>query len=200
MKKRFYISALLSTVLLATTLCAENNTTVQTEKISVTYVQNAQIAAKGVAQAKGLIGAIKPALMAAMKKDKTGVEGTVMCSEAAQEMTANYNKTLPEGSKVRRTALKYRNPENKPDATDLAVMEHIVADGNFSKPAVVDMGESFRVYKALPTHKPCLVCHGDKEKMPAKMKEILEKKYPTDLATGFKEHDFRGVIISEIKK
>ncbi len=190
MKKLSLTSAILASFLTTSIMATE----------TVNYVENPQIAAKGMAQAKGLIGAIKPALMAAMKKDKTGVEGTVMCSEAAQEMTANYNKTLPEDSKVRRTALKYRNPENKPDTTDLAVMEHIVAEGNFSKPLVVDMGNAFRVYKTLPVHKPCLVCHGDKEKMPAKMKEILEKKYPADLATGFKEHEFRGVIISEIKK
>jgi hypothetical protein len=187
MKKTLLFSALLTSSLLA-------------GETTVNYVTNAEIATKGVAQAKGLIGAIKPSLMAAMKKDHSGVEGTIMCSDAAQEMTASYNKTLPKGSRVRRTALKYRNPANKPDSTDVVVMEHIVVDGNFSKPVVVDMGSEFRVYKALPNHKPCLACHGDKTKMPEKMKEILNTKYPKDLATEFKEHDFRGVIISEIQK
>jgi hypothetical protein len=36
--------------------------------------------------------------------------------------------------------------------------------------------------------------------MPERMKEIIDAKYPADLATGFKEPDFRGVIVSEIQK
>jgi hypothetical protein len=184
---------LIATALLATGVYAQ-------EATEVKYVQNVAIAKQGMAQAKGLIMSIKPALMAAMKKDKSGIEATMMCSQSAQEMGKSYAKTLPKGSSIRRTALKYRNPNNKPDATDVAVMEKIVAEGNFTKPFVVDMGENFRVYKTLPTHKPCLACHGDKEKMPEKMKEILEKNYPADLATGFKEHEFRGVIVSTIEK
>jgi len=171
-----------------------------TKKTTVNYVQNAEIQAKGMKQVKGLIEGVKPALMSTLKKDPTGVEGTVMCSTKAHEMGANYNKSLPEGSSIRRTAIKFRNPNNKPDATDLVVMNDIIADGNLSKPLVVDMGESFRVYKALPTKKACLKCHGDADNMPKEMKELINKKYPKDLATGFKEHEFRGVIVSEIKK
>ena len=170
------------------------------KKITVNYVKNAEIQAKGLKQAKGMIEGVKPTLMATLEKDPTGVEGTIMCSTKAQEMGANYNKSLPEGSSIRRTAIKYRNPNNKPDATDLVVMNDMIADGNLSKPLVVDMGENFRVYKALPMHKPCLKCHGDTNSMDPKMKEIISKNYPNDLATGFKEHEFRGVIVSEIKK
>jgi len=169
-------------------------------KPTVKYVNNPEILAQGVKQAKGLIDGVKPTLMATLKKDPTGVEGTVMCSTKAQEMGANYNSSLPKGSHIRRTAIKYRNPANKPDATDLIVMNDMIADGNLSKAVVVDMGKSFRVYKALPTHKPCLKCHGDANSMPEKMKEIINKKYPHDLATDFKEHELRGVIVSEIEK
>ena len=190
MKNTLLTSTLLASLLL---LNGCNDTTVN-------YVENAEIQAKGMKQIKGLISGVKPALMETFKKDKTGVEGTIMCSEAAQGMGKSYNKTLPSDSKVRRTALKYRNPNNKPDATDVAVMNKLVADNTFKKPLVVDMGKTFRVYKALPTHKPCLACHGDKTKMPEKMKAIIDTKYPADMATGFKEHDFRGVIVSEITK
>jgi Spy/CpxP family protein refolding chaperone len=170
------------------------------EKLIVNYIKNPEIQSKGLKQIKGLIDTVKPSLMETLKKDKTGVDGTVMCSTSAPEMGANYNKTLPKDSSIRRTAIKYRNPNNKPDATDLVVMQDMIADGNLSKPLVVDMGDNFRVYKALPMHKPCLVCHGNLENMPTKMKDIVNKKYPNDLATGFKEHEFRGVIVSEIKK
>jgi ferritin len=173
---------------------------VQTPKTAVNYVENPEVLAKGIKQIKGLLMTVKPALMATLKEDKTGVKGAVMCSTKAHEMGANYNKTLPEGSSIRRTALKYRNPNNKPDATDIDVMNKMMGEGDFSKPLVVDMGESFRVYKALPIKKACLKCHGDVEKMPKAMKELINKKYPKDLATGFKLNEFRGVVISEIKK
>jgi len=186
MKKQLLIGSML----LASTLFAQE----------VHYVDNPAVAQKGMAQAKGLIGAIKPSLMSAMKEDHSGVLATTMCASSAKEMTQTYNKTLPEGSSVRRTALKYRNPENKPDATDRAVMEKFEESKAFKKPLVVDMGESYRVYKALPTHKPCLICHGDKTKMPPKMQAILKERYPADLATGFTLGSLRGVIVSTIEK
>jgi hypothetical protein len=173
---------------------------VQIPKTAVNYVENPEVLAKGIKQIKGLLMTVKPALMATLKEDKTGVKGAVMCSTKAHEMGANYNKTLSEGSSIRRTALKYRNPNNKPDATDTMVMNKMIKDGNFSKALVVDMGKSFRVYKALPIKAPCLKCHGDVEKMPQEMKKLINKKYPKDLATRFKLNEFRGVVISEIKK
>lgn len=166
----------------------------------VKYVENAEIQAKGMKQIKGLIEGVKPALMTTLKSDKTGIEGMGMCSKSAIEMGKKYNASLPKDSSVRRTALKYRNPNNKPDATDVVVMEKLKADNTFKKPLVVEMGDNYRVYKALPVHKPCLICHGDVKTMSASMLKIIKEKYPNDLAVDFKEHDFRGVIVSTIKK
>jgi len=199
MKTTILTSTLLASLLLLSA-CSESSQTMKAEETAVKYVNNPAIQAKGMKQIKGLISGVKPALMQTFKKDKTGIEGMEMCSTSAQHMGKSYNATLPKDSKVRRTALKYRNPNNKPDATDVVVMHKLIADKNLKKPLVVDMGKSFRVYKALPTHKPCLVCHGDKEQMPQRMKQVIDAKYPADLATGFKEHAFRGVIVSEIQK
>ena len=199
MKKTIITSAFLASLLLLSG-CNETVPNMKKNGVAVNYVNNPAIQAKGMKQIKGLVAGVKPALMETFKKDKTGVEGTIMCSNAAQKMGKNYNASLPKDSKVRRTAIKYRNPNNKPDATDLVVMNKLVADNTFKKPLVVEMKDHYRVYKALPMHKPCLACHGDAAKMPAKMKEIIAKKYPNDLATGLKAHAFRGVIVSEIKK
>jgi hypothetical protein len=196
MKKIITLSitmGLISTVMAQTN---ESNTT----KSSVNYVKNLEIQTKGLKQIKGLLMTVKPVIMESLKRDKTGLEGAVLCSTKAHEMGANYNKSLPEGSSIRRTAIKYRNPNNKPDATDLVVMNDMIAEGNLSKPLVVDMGKSFRVYKALPIKPPCLKCHGNLESMPKEMKTLINKKYPHDLATGFKLNEFRGVVVSEIKK
>jgi len=205
--KKQYFSIFALGVLLMFSACNEttNETTTadspKSEKATaVKYMDNAEIQAKGMKQIKGLVGTVKPALKGAMKSDKTGMEALKMCTTTAQEMGKKYNATLPEDSSIRRTALKYRNPNNKPDATDVEVMEKLKADKTFDKPLVVDMGDSFRVYKALPVKKPCLVCHGDTKKMSSSMLETLKKNYPDDMAVNFKEGDFRGVIVSTIKK
>jgi hypothetical protein len=166
----------------------------------VKYIDNPEIQAKGMKQIKGLISGVKPALEATFKTDKSGIEGMKMCSTSAQKMGKKYNETLPKDSHIRRTALKYRNPDNKPDATDIVVMEKLKSNNTFNKPLVVDMKDHYRVYKALPVHKPCLACHGDAKEFSPQMSQIIKKNYPNDLAIDFKEHDFRGVIVSEIKK
>ncbi len=197
--KRELLSTMALGAILMLNSCTE--TTSDNKKVTeVKYVENTEIQAKGMKQIKGLINGVKPALMGALKTDKTGIEGMEMCSVSAIEMGKKYNASLPKDSSIRRTALKYRNPNNKPDATDVVVMEKLKSDNSFKKPLVVDMGDNYRVYKALPVHKPCLVCHGDTKTMSPSMLKIIKEKYPNDLAVDFKEHEFRGVIVSTIKK
>jgi hypothetical protein len=202
MKKQLLSTVAIGAILILSA-CSETTTsdTKNSQKITnVKYVENAEIQAKGMKQIKGLISGVKPALMGTLKSDKSGISGMEMCSTSAMEMGKKYNASLPKDSKVRRTALKYRNPNNKPDVTDVEVMTKLKADNSFDKPLVVDMGDSFRVYKALPVHKPCLICHGDVKKMSSSMLKTIKEKYPNDLAVNFKEHDFRGVIVSTINK
>ena len=190
-----YTFSLALTLILTLSACSSKP---QEEKIN--YVNNSEIKKQGMGYIKTLIGGhLKPALMASMKKDKTGVEGMSVCSTSATTMVESYNKTLPEGSSVRRTALKYRNPNNKPDNVDTLVMMDLKNNKNFA-PVVVEMPNHFRIYKALPTKKPCLNCHGDKSTMNTQVQVMINKHYPKDLATDFKENQFRGVVVSEIKK
>jgi len=157
------------------------------------------IKAKGVSQADGLVSAIKPILMQSLKADPTGASGIMACANAAMPMTDEYNKQLPMDSRVRRTAIKYRNPLNKPDTKDIEVMNKIIATKNFA-PQIIEMDDSYRVYKPLPMAQPCMACHGDLKTMNKQTKKKIKEYYPKDLATGFKLRDFRGVVVTEIKK
>lgn len=157
------------------------------------------IEAKGVSYADGLVSAIKPVLMESLKSDPTGTSGMMACANAAMPLTDEYNKQLPSNVKVRRTAIKYRNPANKPDSKDTEVMNNIIASKNFA-PVVVEMNDSYRVYKPLPMAQPCMVCHGDLKTMNQQTREKIKEHYPKDLAIGFKPGDFRGVVVTEIKK
>jgi hypothetical protein len=63
---------------------------------------------------------------------------------------------------------------------------------------MIESDGEYRVYKPLLIHKACLKCHG--ENVSDEIKSVVSKVYPKDMAMGFKEGDFRGVVVSHIKK
>jgi len=164
--------------------------------------QISPVAKEGVHYIKTLGKELKSHLLKYIKQDPTGLQAAYFCAKSAEDLTKKVNAQFPEGVTVRRTALKYRNPANKPDATDTKVMEKMQAEikaGTFKKkPVVVKVGETDRVYVPLIAEKACLKCHGPVEKIDPKVRETLAKKYPHDLATGFHEGDLRGVVVAEL--
>jgi len=158
---------------------------------------NEAIKQKGMLHIKSFMGTLKPTLMSLMQSDPTHKTALGGCSSMAQQMTESYNALSPD-TKIRRTALRYRNEKNKPDATDTMVMERFLASNDFNKPLVVEMPTHYRVYKALETKQPCLACHGTN--ISKDLQEMLVTKYPTDMATNFKLGEFRGVVVAEVQK
>ena len=157
----------------------------------------------GVKHIKVLGKALKQNVGSRLKEDPTGLKAVTFCSENAKEVAKKVFADFPGDVKVRRTALKYRNPHNKPDMTDTKTMESIaeaMKAGTFDKkPVVVKMPDgTTRIYAPLMVEKACVTCHGNVAKINPKVLEVIKKKYPDDLATGFKEHDFRGVAVAEI--
>ncbi len=164
---------------------------------TVTYANDKKfIKDKGMLHIKSFMGTLQPTLMGMMKSDPSHKTALGACSTLGQSMVDDYNRASD--VKIRRTALRYRNPKNKPDTTDKTVMERFLASNNFKEPLVVDMGDSYRVYKALEVKQPCLACHG--EHISQDLQKMLIRKYPTDMATNFKLGDFRGAVVAEIKK
>jgi len=159
---------------------------------------------EGIKYIKMLGKGLKVEVKKRMKEDPTGAKAAEFCAESASKIAKKISANFPEGVTVRRTALKYRNPDNKPDETDKKVMEQMLEAkkaGKFkAKPVVVEVGDKIRVYKPLVIDDVCLKCHGDTAKMDKKVQEIITKKYPEDNATGFKLYDLRGVIVAELPK
>ena len=169
----------------------------KTASSHVTYANDKKfIKSSGMLHIKSFMGTLQPTLMGMMKSDPTHQTALGACSTLGQSMADDYNRVSD--VKIRRTALRYRNPKNKPDATDVTVMERFLASRNFKEPLVVDMGDSYRVYKALDVKKACLACHG--ENISQDLQKMLIKKYPTDMATNFKLGDFRGAVVAKVKK
>jgi len=165
---------------------------------NIKYVNTPIVIKEGMLHIDTFTGTLKPTLKSALQQDKTQEIAMGTCSSIAMKMTNDYNNISPK-VKVRRTALKYRNPANKPDATDKQVMYRFLAL-NDGKPVAIDMGDKYRVYKPLKTKAKCLLCHGDVTQMSPKVVEMIRKKYPHDLATGFKLGEFRGAVVAEFNK
>jgi len=174
-----------------------NHNTELKQDVTVSYENtNERVKKLGKMHISSYMETLKPTLKSLIKSDPTFKTAMGGCTSMATKITENYN-SLSE-TKVRRTALKYRNPNNKPDATDKTVMERFLASNNFNELLVVDMNDHYRVYKALDTKKPCLACHG--ENISSDLKGMLLKSYPTDMATNFKLGEFRGVVVAKVKK
>jgi len=169
----------------------------KTSSSTVTYTNDKKsIKDKGMLHIKSFMGTLQPTLIGMMKSDPTHKTALGACSTLGQSMADDYNRVS--NVKIRRTALRYRNPKNKPDTTDVTVMERFLASNDFEEPLVVDMGDHYRVYKALEVKQPCLACHG--EHISQDLQKMLIRKYPTDMATNFKLGDFRGAVVAKVKK
>ena len=173
--------------------------------VGVADADEMSVKKEGVKYIKMLGKELKTNLKAHMKADPSGLEAMGFCAGKAESITKEVNAKLPKGVTVRRTALKTRSEKNSPDVTDIKVMEAYKAKADAHKLdpkdiQVVEVEGVKRVYKPLLIKPVCMKCHGDEAKISTQIKAILKKVYPKDMATGFKEGDFRGVIVSEIKQ
>lgn len=184
MKQRLVLAAALSAVCLSATVHAEP-----------TVDPRIQASRAAIQQFAGML---KGELQAAMKAGGP-TQAISVCQERAPEIAASISKE--KGWDVGRTSLKLRNPANRPDAWELAVLEKFeqrkaagepVKTIDYSEVVEVNGQKQFRYMKAIPTQAPCLNCHGTDLK-PAVV-EKLDAFYPQDKARGFSEGDIRGAF------
>jgi len=167
-------------------------------QVSVSFIENKKILEEGMMHIDAFMGSMRPTLKGLIESDSTHVTAMGACSSMAIEMIDDYNKQVT-GIKLRRTALKYRNPKNKPDKADRMVMDTFVSTKKF-EPLVVDLGDQYRVYKPLANKQSCLLCHGARNDISPELVKMIDRTYPKDTATGFALGEFRGVVVADIKK
>jgi hypothetical protein len=177
-----------------------------------TYPSNAQQGSKNIAFEQALMDARKVSNQLAEKVrslllqeiEKGGFSSAVrVCSETAQEITRQFNAQT--GHDVRRISLKYRNPNNVPDAYEQPKLEEFNTlnqkkelSNEYSE-IIEEQGKKYlRYLRPLIVAPLCLTCHGPKENIPQEVKTILAEKYPDDRATGFLVGDVRGAITVKI--
>lgn len=182
----FYISILLIALFAA---CNSNNKNNDNLKSEFTKMGNSIV--------KKTFDTLKTSLQTAISQ--SGFEGAVpYCKTAAHPLTNIY---ASDSVTIRRTALKYRNPANKPDTTEeriLKIFASLKEQGiiNDSIKPITERSKNGEVhfYKPIMLQQMCASCHGSKNTdiQPSVWKAI-NSLYPLDMAYDFKTDDLRGM-------
>lgn len=132
--------------------------------------------------------------------------GPVAAIKVCQEVAPNLaNKhSLENGWRVTRVTTKPRNPllglTDEWERNTLAKFEARAAKGEkyssmVAAEVVDEAGVSYyRFMKPLAIQPVCLACHGSDEQIPDAVKAELDKRYPFDLARGYKLGELRGAV------
>lgn len=124
------------------------------------------------------------------------VEGAIgFCNEKAFALTSAYSHDVS----IRRTALRFRNPSNKPDSLESMVLHEYdgkIKSGNGAQVQIIRNSSSNEIhfFKPIILQPMCLNCHGtpDQDVKPATLDRIKEF-YPDDQAINYRQGDLRGV-------
>ena len=166
----------------------------------------AEIVPLGSQAATMLMDSLKAALSAAIIAGGPA-HAIDICNLQAMPLTAEIAQSLPGEVQIKRTSFKYRNPANAPDDVETAALHYFAAKadagaelpGHYVQKVSENGAVYFNYYQPLRTAGLCLTCHGDRETMDDNLKAALAARYPQDLATGYEEGDFRGVIKVQIE-
>ena len=132
---------------------------------------------------------------------KGGFAGAVrVCSEQAQTVSGTFNAST--GASARRVSLRYRNPNDRPDPYEAALLRRWAAlpkgeraPEEHSQVVTDPKGQQhLRFLQPIYVQAMCLTCHGDPKAIPVEVKHVLGERYPKDLATGYQTGDFRGAV------
>ncbi|MBI2518098.1 MAG: DUF3365 domain-containing protein [Opitutae bacterium] len=104
---------------------------------------------------------------------------------------------------MKRTSLRIRNPDNAPDAADMAALK-LVAESLggdepppkvlFQKVETPDAPVEWRVYRPIAVTEHCLLCHGKGDSLQPSVQSAVARHFPEDQAVNYSAYDWRGLI------
>ncbi len=151
---------------------------------------------RGKAIAAQAFGVLSSNLTTALSQG--GVSNAVQfCSVEALPLTTSVADT--NHVTLRRVSHKARNPKNRPDAAELAVLDEFRASlspGKTATPIVrTNASGDATFFAPIVLNNPlCLNCHGQPgTDIKPEHLALLQRLYPKDEATGFKLGDLRGL-------
>jgi len=137
---------------------------------------------------------------------KNGPVGAVdFCSNNAENIINQVNKSFKKNITIKRVTLKPRNPKDlaKDDEKEILTALEKLKQNKVLLPKLliqkIDKTHT-KVYKPIIVKAKCLICHGTEDKLDKKAYEAIKEKYPNDKAIGYKVGDLRGAFVVDIVK
>jgi len=123
------------------------------------------------------------------------------CSRIALSLAMRHEQA---GWRVRRVSERFRNPADRPDAYESAVLARfeawkargvLAADTEVAE-VVAEGGRRYlRYMRPIIVGSPvCLSCHGEPREILPEVMAALQHRYPGDRATGYRLGDLRGAV------
>lgn len=134
---------------------------------------------------------------------KHGAPGAVeFCNTRAMPLTDSMSTVY--NSKVKRVSDKPRNPENRADKNEIAIINAFktnIINKEKLNARLDEKGGIITGYYPIITNQMCLRCHGNENEdiLPETVQKI-NKLYPTDEAVGYKDNEIRGLFVIEMNK
>jgi hypothetical protein len=162
--------------------------------LSPAWAGDAERAAEGRAIAAAFSAELRGVLQGAMAEGGP-LAAMRVCQADAPRIARGAAETF--GVEVRRTSLKVRNPDNRPDGHERSVLSafaEAVERGGDAPLERVDTLEDgrHRFMSAILVQPPCLVCHG--ENLAAPVARKIDELYPGDEARGYRLGELRGAF------
>ncbi|MBK6950025.1 MAG: DUF3365 domain-containing protein [Haliscomenobacter sp.] len=161
----------------------------------LTEEESARFLEQGQEIAQATFAVMSGHLQAAMQEGGVA-HAAQYCNMAALPIADSLSGVY--GAKIRRTSLKVRNLEDRPDDLEKSALEQYAKDWAAQmplKPKVVLVdNQTVAFYAPIKVNAFCLSCHGE---VGASLKEedyaTLKSLYPEDQAVGYKDGDWRGL-------
>ena len=124
------------------------------------------------------------------------------CSLKAIELTDSMSLAL--NAKIKRVSDKNRNPDNAANEEELKYIltaKDLLSKNQKPAPQITEKVGRWVAYYPILVDKMCMQCHGQKSvDIQPKTLSMIKKYYPNDKAFGYKENDFRGIWVVDMKK
>jgi hypothetical protein len=131
--------------------------------------------------------------------EREGPEGALaFCADSAQALTQRF---AAEGVEIRRTALRVRNPLNRPDSVERRILDYLAEQHRQGIPLSevteirrIDGVNYLQLARPVLLLERCVTCHGTRDEIPPAIQRVLAERYPADSATGFRPGELRGIV------
>jgi hypothetical protein len=150
--------------------------------------------------ARAYMGALQGVLMKELREGGP-VKAIAVCADTAQRLTADLGTEM--GVSLKRVSDRVRNPANKPDAYESAVLDRfsvMQGEGDTDLPFIHTEYRTFNGKKefwyiqSIHLQAQCIGCHGNEEQIAENVRARLRERYPDDRAVQYAPGDLRGAL------